>query len=111
MSFFKVPRWESETYLAWVRTLPCANCGSAYKSHAHHRIGHGRCSTMKVDDFEAMPLCHACHSGLHNDGWRDWESEASGNKAQHILIVDTFAQAIRQGVFAFDKKTARGIAR
>jgi len=105
--FLKIPRWESETYLAWVRTLPCANCGSAYKSHAHHRIGHGRCSTMKVDDFEAMPLCHACHTGLHNDGWRDWEPDNTG---QHAMIVDTLKQAIRQGVFAFDKKTARGIA-
>lgn len=95
MSNFKVPRMDDPDYRKWVASLPCANCGNGYKSHAHHRIGHGRVSTMKVDDYETMPLCATCHGLLHGDGWFSWEPE---NRTQHAMTVETLIQALRQEV-------------
>jgi hypothetical protein len=106
-SFFKVARIEAPEYLAWVRSLPCWVCNSPFKSDAHHRIGHGRCGSVKTDDLEAMPLCPACHRELHDNGWHAFE-EVNGPQSE--LIVKTVLQAYRQGVLVMDRKVAKGIA-
>lgn len=101
------PIERSSAYLAWVRSLPCANCGAVGCSHAHHRIGHGRLATVKVSDMEAMPLCGRCHGELHNQGWRAWEL---GNRSQHRMIVETLLLALAMGVLALDDAAAMELA-
>lgn len=106
-SFFKVPRIDEPTYRAWVRTLPCSVKRCHHTSEAHHRVGHGRCGTVKTDDLECMPLCRIHHAELHDHGWEAFEEKYG---AQSAFIVETLIQAHRQGVLPIDRKTAKGIA-
>lgn len=106
---FRRPRIECEPYLAWIRCLPCAVCSSRFKAHAHHRIGHGRCGG-KTDDFEAIPLCHKCHTELHNNDEGGWESfERKHEWSQMDAVREYLLTALREGVLVVDKKAARYI--
>lgn len=60
-------RWRSPEYLRWVASLPCASCKIAGLSQAHHFKGIGNMggTGLKAPDYWAMPLCQACHDGLH----------------------------------------------
>lgn len=64
----------SRAYFAIIRRLPCAVCGEAGPSHAHHvRVGQGL--AQRAGDFCTVPLCEPCHQGpggLHGDRsrWR-----------------------------------------
>ena len=48
-------------YLAWVRSLPCAVCGSE-PSEAAHTGSDGGMSMGKASDYSAIPLCSDCHT-------------------------------------------------
>lgn len=82
--------------LAWLRTLPCAMCGSPATAmrrlgsgsvEAHHPTGAGM--GTKAPDSKAFPLCGpvGCHYDLHNltghfKGWtksdlQDWQRAQS----------------------------------
>ena len=89
----------SDTYLAWVRTLDCANCGASAPSEAHHKRGHGRVGTVKTHDTEAMPLCTPCHHLLHTQGWVAFEMV---NQCQMRMSLETIARAIQLGVLSID---------
>ena len=52
------PRRDSR-YLQWVRTLPCAVCGTARNVEAAHTGAHGL--GQKAPDSTAIPLCVAHH--------------------------------------------------
>ncbi len=99
------PALRSAEYLAWVRAQPSVESGH-YGCCAHHVIG-GRYSTLKTDDFLAIPLTDAEHKRLHDEGWRRWE-ERCGSQREHA--ADLLVQAIREGVLVVDKKAARYIA-
>jgi hypothetical protein len=47
-------------YRAWIRTLPCAHCGTTYGVQAAHTGSDGGTS-MKSSDTSCVPLCHDCH--------------------------------------------------
>lgn len=49
----------SSAYLKFIRSLPCCACGGRGPSEAAHGKAAGM--ALKGDDFEAMPLCAACH--------------------------------------------------
>jgi hypothetical protein len=100
--------FRSDAYLAWVRTLPCANCGACAPSQAHHRIGHGRVSTMKTSDLEAMPLCVPCHTLLHNQGWVAFEMV---NQCQLRMSLETIGTALSMGVIEVNRLVAEDLAR
>ena len=84
-------------YIGLVKQLPCAVCGAAGPSDAHHPIM-DRFSTARVSDFDVIPLCinhhrypypHAIHSG--KEVWR----ERYGNDYDYIeqtrkLVGDLF---------------------
>ena len=53
----KPPR--SRTYLAWIRTLPCAVCGETRGIEASHTGPHG--IGQKSSDYSAIPLCDKHH--------------------------------------------------
>lgn len=47
-------------YKAWIRTLPCASCGSTYQVEAAHTGSDGG-MRQKASDRSCVPLCHNCH--------------------------------------------------
>ncbi len=47
-------------YRAWVRSLPCAACGSSYCVEAAHTGSDGG-MRQKASDSSCIPLCHECH--------------------------------------------------
>lgn len=56
----KENRVRDKKYLAWLRTLDCANCLHSPCDPAH--ISQGRYSAgMKAGDDLAVPLCRMCH--------------------------------------------------
>ena len=72
LGFYQCPKTKpvrDKKYLAWVRTLPCAVCGKPGPSEAaHQRILQGGGMGMKPSDYEAIPLCMACHAFEHTKG-------------------------------------------
>lgn len=100
--------FRSESYLSWVRTLPCANCGAYPPSQAHHRIGHGRVSSMKTSDLEAMPLCVPCHNLLHSQGWVAFEMV---NQCQLRMSLETINTALSMGVVEVNRSVAEDLSR
>jgi hypothetical protein len=51
-------------YLAWIRTLPCAACGTTPAEAAH--TGHDGGASQKASDYTCVPLCHECHAEYDN---------------------------------------------
>lgn len=47
-------------YRSWIRTFPCAACGSRYHVEAAHTGSDGGTS-LKASDYSCIPLCAACH--------------------------------------------------
>ncbi len=65
----KSPRFRSRDYLKHVCALACAACGINPGGVAHHLLkGSGHGMGLKAPDDMALPLCPACHTGLHQDG-------------------------------------------
>jgi hypothetical protein len=63
-------------YRAWVRTLPCAACGSEWQIEAAHTGSDGGMS-QKASDHSCVPLCRNCHTvgpnAYHRIGKREFE--------------------------------------
>jgi len=91
------PALRSEPYLAWVRTLASVQSGKR-SCIAHHPVGHGRLSSLKVSDFYAIPLTDAEHKILHDGGWDSWERD---NGLQYDHAATVLKQAIACGVLAW----------
>ena len=52
-------------YRAWIRTLPCAACGSHHQVEAAHTGSDGG-MRQKSSDYSCIPLCIECHTmGRH----------------------------------------------
>lgn len=49
-------------YRTWVRTLPCAACGSDFQVEAAHTGSDGG-TALKASDYSCVPLCRGCHTG------------------------------------------------
>lgn len=47
-------------YRAWIRTLPCAVCGSEHAEAAHTGSDGGM--SQKASDYTTIPLCADCHT-------------------------------------------------
>ncbi|CAB4197129.1 Protein of unknown function DUF968 [uncultured Caudovirales phage] len=76
---------EDRRYLDWVKTLPCCSC-HAPADDPHHMWsrgynGHG----SRSPDYFAIPLCRACHDGLHRDV-NAWES-LHGPQIEHVALT------------------------
>lgn len=57
---------KNKPYLAFVRTLPCCNCGNP-ETEPHHIIGVGLgMMAGKASDIHTMPLCRKCHDEIHH---------------------------------------------
>ncbi|GKX58364.1 DUF968 domain-containing protein [Leminorella grimontii] len=78
----KLKRWECEKYTKWVKTQPCAACGTG-ADDPHHIIGHGQGGMgTKAHDLFVIPLCRRCHDELHT-GVTAWEQE-HGSQIEHL---------------------------
>lgn len=127
------PALRSEPWLKYVRSLESCQSGKR-PCVAHHPVGHGRLSTLKVSDYFAIPLTGSEHNDLHSKGkgWTDWEAE-HGDQYEHArrtieqgitdgvlnwpkggrrhgLTARELEQAIRDGVLVLDKRAAKYIA-
>jgi len=64
-------------YMQAVKQLPCAVCGAAPPSDAHHVIC-DRYGTAKASDWDTVPLCKAHHQdgpeAIHN-GKASWRAK------------------------------------
>lgn len=101
--FQKDPQLRNEEYLRWVRNQPSV-VSLQIGVHAHHVVGHGRCSTIKTHDYLAIPLTRAEHALLHDGGWAAWEAQY-GNQKSHS--ADMLIEAIKRGVLKFDANAAK----
>lgn len=63
-------------YRAWIRTLPCAACGSDRNVEACHTGSDGG-GSQKASDYSCVPLCTDCHTmgagAYHRVGRADFE--------------------------------------
>lgn len=66
VKFPKPHTFRSERYLEFVRTLPCAVCGTPYV--APHHAGDDRGMSLKCSDTRTIPLCARCHTEMHQRG-------------------------------------------
>lgn len=89
-SFFKFPkreRWESKTYLQWVKSQLCVIRG-VQADDAHHIIGHGQGGmATKAHDLFTIPLCREEHDALHRDPSR-WEAEHGSQVDLWFKFID-----------------------
>lgn len=89
-SFFKFPkreRWESKTYLQWVKSQLCVIHG-VQADDAHHIIGHGQGGMgTKAHDLFTIPLCREEHIALHRDPSR-WEEEHGSQIELWFKFID-----------------------
>jgi len=56
----------SESYLDYVRAMPCCACGAKAPSEPHHWGPRGM--GQKTSDFRVVPLCHEDHRAFHDTG-------------------------------------------
>lgn len=57
----------SKRYLALIHMLPCVICLNSYGRHVNaDEAHHLEFVRGEHSDFATVPLCRACHSGLHN---------------------------------------------
>lgn len=52
-----------ETYLNFIRSLPCIICGNPAAESHHQKIRYQGSVALKASDYRAVPLCHAHHVG------------------------------------------------
>lgn len=84
----------SKAYLAWVKTLPCAVCGTSHDIDAHHLKGYNLGgASVKGPDLLSIPLCRAHHDAFH----RDPNQFETTHGRQADMLVRTLNQAIFQG--------------
>lgn len=57
-------------YRAWIRSLPCASCGSTYSVEAAHTGNDGGLA-QKASDYSCIPLCSDCHTQAPHSHHRD----------------------------------------
>ena len=93
--------WDS--YLDFVRQLPCAICHDDTTTHPHHEMGNKqRGVAFKSHNIRAFPLCRKHHTELHNMGHQSFEKQHGVTQAS--MIVDTIEKAIYQGVIELNKE-------
>jgi len=69
-------------YLAWIRTLPCAACGTTPAQAAH--TGDDGGGSQKASDYSCVPLCHECHAEYDNGQ----ESKGLFEEASGVVMAD-----------------------
>ncbi len=85
--------WKSDSYLRYVKSLPCVCCGQQ-ADDPHHVIGHGQGKMGgKAHDLLTMPVCRKHHDQIHRNV-EAWERE-HGSQISHVLR--TIDRALKEG--------------
>jgi hypothetical protein len=76
-------------YRAFVRSLPCAACGSSYQVEAAHTGSDGG-MRQKASDYSCIPLCHEEHQAAPDsyhriDGGREAFARSRGLDIDEIV--------------------------
>lgn len=77
-------------YLAWIRSLPCAACGSTWSVEAAHTGSDGG-MRQKASDTTCVPLCHDCHQAAPTSYHRDREALGVDFPALVAHLQDIYA--------------------
>ncbi|HAS6161638.1 TPA: DUF968 domain-containing protein [Vibrio vulnificus] len=86
--------WQSESYLKFVRSLPCVITGKTEGVVAHHLIGHGEGKMgSKTHDLFTMPLTADEHRRFHDDS-KGWEAQ---HGSQLFYVKQTIKRALELG--------------
>jgi hypothetical protein len=72
-------------YRAWIRTLPCAACGSTSNVEAAHTGNDGGAS-MKASDYSCIPLCTNCHT-MAADSYHRHPDGVEGFALSHDISI------------------------
>lgn len=76
----------NQKHLEFVRSKRCMTCFSLPQNHAHHLLTPNERGTgIKNGDNWAVPLCHKCHTDLHNTGSEIKYFESCGWDMQQVL--------------------------
>ena len=73
-------------YLAWIRTLDCARCGTPHQSEASHCGPRGL--GQKTSDYFTSPLCSRCHrlfEGREKEGDGYWGTDRNTANDVHMI--------------------------
>lgn len=108
---------EDRGYVEWIRSLPCAACGTTYGVQAHHHTngstaplfphegepwssGSPRGRGQRAHDHWALPLCATHHANLHGfhgffkhlnkETRRQWQDERVRALRIRYLDEETF---------------------
>ena len=78
-------------YRAWIRSLPCAVCGSKWRVEAAHTGTDGGMA-QKASDYSCVPLCRYCHTGAtgayHRIGKREFERSYGINLVKLVEVLN-----------------------
>src|SRR5690348_16186955 len=78
-------------YRAWVRSLPCAGCGSNYSVEAAHTGSDGGAS-MKASDYSCIPLCTDCHTMAPDSYHRHPDGREGFERSHNFSIAELVAR-------------------
>ena len=85
-------------YCAWIRTLPCAACGTTLGVQAAHTGDDGGMS-QKASDYSCVPLCFSCHREYDN-GLRSKELF----EQDHRIIMPELVRRLTHDWFAYSRE-------
>ena len=72
-------------YRTWIRTLPCAACGTTWDVEAAHTGSDGGMS-MKASDYSCIPLCTDCHT-MRPDSYHRIHGGRAAFEKQHSIDI------------------------
>ena len=82
-------------YRSWIRTLPCAACGSFCQVEAAHTGSDGGMA-QKASDYSCVPLCRNCHTAgpraYHRIGKHPFEREHGISFAELVRSLNLRAR-------------------
>ena len=95
----KTPR--NARYLRWIRSLPCAVCGSLPSEAAHTGSNGGM--KLKASDYSCIPLCHDHHTAaadsIHRLGKAEFE-------CRHDLDIKALVKRLNRLWFHAENRVA-----
>jgi len=87
----------SSKYRGWIRSLPCAACGSECGVQAAHTVNNGL--GTKGSDYSCVPLCFPCHR-QYDSGLRSKELF----EADHNLNLPALVRRLNHDWFAYSRE-------
>lgn len=94
-------KYNSDTYLEYIRGTRCCSCG-AYPVDAHHEGIFRTGGTKRRNDFQAVPLCHdKCHlNGVHAEGKKFWDNRGLDPEWIVLTLLRDYRDTLKPSQFA-----------